>query len=204
MHDISYGVYAVTTLDGERPVGCIANSVMQVTSSPATIAVSINRDNYTNGCIVKTGKFAISILSEKSSPKLIGTFGFKSGRDTDKFAGISYEFKDSLPVIMDSCGYILLRLINKMETATHTVFLERFMTARRLRRGRAMTYAYYHKVIKAKSQNAPTYQSDEEVPAAGSKDKCRICGYIHKGKDINKNFICPVCGQGSEHFIQEE
>ncbi|NLG52632.1 MAG: flavin reductase [Clostridiales bacterium] len=207
LHDISYGVYVVTTLDGERHVGCIANSVMQVTSSPATIAVSINRDNYTNGCIVKTGKFAISILSEKSSPKLIGTFGFKSGRDTDKFAGISYEFKDSLPVIMDSCGYILLRLINKMETATHTVFLgevydcEAFAGA-----GSAMTYAYYHKVIKGKSpKNAPTYQSDEEVPAAGSKKyKCRICGYIHKGKDINKNFICPVCGQGSEHFIREE
>ena len=61
--DMSYGVYVVSTLDGVRPTGCVANSAMQITSEPATIAVSINHDNYTNGCIEKTGKFAISILS---------------------------------------------------------------------------------------------------------------------------------------------
>lgn len=40
--NLSYGVYVVTTLDGSRPTGCVANSVMQITSSPATIAVSMN------------------------------------------------------------------------------------------------------------------------------------------------------------------
>ncbi len=46
--NLSYGVYIVSTMDQERPAGCTANSAMQVTSSPATIAVSINHDNYTN------------------------------------------------------------------------------------------------------------------------------------------------------------
>ena len=55
---LSYGVYVVSTMDGERPTGCIANSAMQITSSPATFAVSINHDNYTNGCIEKSGIFA--------------------------------------------------------------------------------------------------------------------------------------------------
>ncbi|MGB4681067.1 MAG: flavin reductase family protein [Dethiobacteria bacterium] len=120
---ISYGVYIVTSLDGERPIGCVANSVVQVASSPATIAVSIHRDNYTNGCIKKTNQFAVSILSEKSSPRLIGTFGFKSSRDTDKFEHVAYEMKEKLPVIMDSCGYIVCRVIDMIETATHTLFL---------------------------------------------------------------------------------
>ena len=65
--NLSYGVYVVSTLDGERPTGCVANSAMQITSEPATIAVSINHDNYTNACIEKTGKFAISILTEQSN-----------------------------------------------------------------------------------------------------------------------------------------
>ena len=60
---LSYGVYVVSTLDGERNTGCVANSIMQITSSPASIAVSMNHDNYTNSCIQKTGKFAVSILS---------------------------------------------------------------------------------------------------------------------------------------------
>ena len=63
--NLSYGVYVVSTLDGTRPTGCVANSIMQITSSPATFAVSMNHDNYTNACIKKTGKFAISILSDR-------------------------------------------------------------------------------------------------------------------------------------------
>ena len=85
--NLSYGVYVVSTLDGTRPTGCTANSVMQITSEPASIAISINHDNYTNGCIAKTGTFAVSILSEDSDPGLIGTFGFQSGKDVDKFDG---------------------------------------------------------------------------------------------------------------------
>ena len=91
--NLSYGVYVVTTLDGSRPTGCVANSVMQITSSPATIAVSMNHDNYTNDCMKRAGVFAVSILSEKSDPSLIGQFGFQSGRDTDKFAGVRLRLK---------------------------------------------------------------------------------------------------------------
>lgn len=59
---LSYGVYVVSTWDNGRATGCTANSAMQITSDPATIAVSINHDNYTNECIQNSGKFAISIL----------------------------------------------------------------------------------------------------------------------------------------------
>jgi len=88
---MSYGVYIVSSLDGERPTGCIANSIMQITSSPATVAVSVNHDNYTNGCIEKTGKFAFSIMAKDSDAGLIGNFGFRSGKDVDKFEHVDYE-----------------------------------------------------------------------------------------------------------------
>jgi flavin reductase (DIM6/NTAB) family NADH-FMN oxidoreductase RutF len=160
---ISYGVYIITSMDGERPAGCTANSVMQVTSSPAAIAVSINHDNFTNSCIKKTNKFAVSILSETSSPRLIGTFGFKSGKDTDKFNNVSYEMKENVPVIKDLCGYIVCKVIDKMETATHTVFLGEVIDADVFNcSGQPMTYAYYHQVIKGKTpKNAPTYLPGE-------------------------------------------
>ena len=63
LRSLSYGVYITATMDGQRPTGCITNSVMQITSSPATVAVSVNHDNYTNGCIEKNGFFAVSILA---------------------------------------------------------------------------------------------------------------------------------------------
>ena len=159
---LSYGVYVISTWDNGRPTGCTANSAMQITSSPATIAVSVNHDNYTNHCIAETGKFAVSILSEESDPSIIGTFGFWSGKDTDKFDKVQYSVKDFMPVIDDSCGYIVCNVIDRMETATHTVFLGE-VTGGEVFAGReAMTYAYYHKVVKGKSpRNAPTYLPEE-------------------------------------------
>ncbi len=86
-HKLSYGVYVITSWgDGGKPTGCTANSAMQVTSKPATVAVSINHDNYTNECIKNSGRFAINILGEQSDPFIIGNFGFKSGKDEDKFS----------------------------------------------------------------------------------------------------------------------
>ena len=151
----------VSTWDNGRPTGCTANSAMQITSTPATIAVSINHDNYTNKCINETGKFAISIMAEDSTPSIIGTFGFKSGKDNDKFSEVEYQVRDYLPVVSDSCGYIVCDVIDRMETATHTVFLGEVKGAELFGDREAMTYNYYHKVIKGKSpKNAPTYIAD--------------------------------------------
>jgi len=177
---------------------------MQVTSSPATIAISINHDNFTNGCIKRTNKFAISILSETSTPSLIGTFGFKSGRDTDKFDHVSYEMKEDLPVIKDSCGYIVCKVIDKMEAATHTVFLGEVIDGDLFSNpGQPMTYAYYHQVIKGKSpKNAPTYLPDEDKKQA--KFECKICGHIYEGESLPEDYICPICGQNAEHFKKIE
>lgn len=155
---LSYGVYVVSTWDEGRATGCTANSAMQITSDPATIAISINHDNYTNQCIQNTGKFAISILGENSSPSIIGTFGFKSGRDNNKFDEVESTVKGFMPVIADACAYIVCEVIDKMETSTHTVFLGKVLDADTLKQDTPMTYAYYHNVVKGTSpKNAPTY-----------------------------------------------
>ncbi len=168
---LSYGVYIVSTLDGERATGCVANSAMQITSTPATIAVSINHDNYTNGCIEKTGKFAISILSETSDAGLIGTFGFQSGKDVNKFDGVETVQREGLSLIVDACAYVVCKVVDKMETSTHTVFLGEVIDADVLGKGDAMTYAYYHKVVKGKSpKNAPTYLPEEKEEAPKDDD----------------------------------
>ncbi|NBH27587.1 flavin reductase [Lachnospiraceae bacterium] len=204
-HKLSYGVYVVSTWDNGRPTGCTANSAMQITASPATIAVSINHNNYTNRCISETGKFAISILAEDSEPSIIGNFGFQSGRETDKFSKVKYSVEDYMPVVSDSCAYIVCEVIDKMETATHTVFLGEVKGAEVFGDRDAMTYAYYHKVIKGKSpKNAPTYIPDEEETKGEDGEvrrfKCEVCGYIYEGGELPADFKCPVCGMGTDKF----
>lgn len=156
--NLSYGVYIVSVKDDNKYTGCTVNSIMQITSSPATIALSINHDNYTHSVIEKTGKFSVSILSEESNPLAIGTFGFRSGRDFDKFSLIPFETVDNLPIIKDACGYIICEVKNKVETSTHTVFIAEVHNGDILNDKKPMTYAYYHNVIKGKSpKTAPTY-----------------------------------------------
>lgn len=156
--NMSYGMYVITTWDNGNPVGCFANSAMQITSETPTIAISINHLNYTHKCIKDTGKFAISIIAEDSDPSIIGTFGFYSSKDKDKFENVSYEVKSYLPVIKDSCGYITCDVINSMETETHTIFLGKVTDGEIIKNSSPMTYSYYHNVIKGSSpKKAPTY-----------------------------------------------
>lgn len=207
---MSYGVYVVSAMDGDRPTGCIANSIMQITSSPATIALSINHDNYTNGCIEKTGIFAFSILAEDSDSGLIGNFGFQSGKDVDKFKSVDYEMVQGAPVVKNTCGYVVCKVINKMETDTHTVFLGEVIDGGVYDgMGDAMTYAYYHKVIKGKSpKNAPTYIPEEAVKDTAEEKEvkyiCQVCGYVFEGDPLPEDFKCPICGVGAEKFTMAE
>lgn len=157
-YNLSYGVYIVSTLDGERPTGCVANSVMQITSELPLIALSINHDNFTNPCIAKTKRFCINVLGEKINPLILGLFGFRSGKDFDKFKTVKYEIKQNMPVLSEGCAYFTCELVGKTETATHTVFIGKVIDADVISSDTPMTYSYYQRVIKAKTpKNAPTY-----------------------------------------------
>ncbi len=207
--NMSYGVYVISTWDNGRPTGCTANSAMQITSDPATIAISINHDNYTNQCIESTGKFAISILAENSDPSIIGTFGFQSGKTVNKFDSVKYEIKGNMPIVVEGCSYITCEVINKMETDTHTIFLGKVVDADVISKEEPMTYFYYHKVVKGKSpKNAPTYIAEEEKEEIkNEKYVCSICGYVYDGdipfEELPEDYTCPICGQPKSVFTKQ-
>ena len=158
LRNLSYGVYIVSCKTEGKFTGCTVNSIMQITSNPITIALSVNHQNFTNLCINEHKNFAVSILAENSNPISIGTFGFRSGRDFDKFGAIPYTLIDNLPVIKDACGYLICKIKDKIETETHTLFIAVVLNGDFLNEHTPMTYAYYHKVIKGTSpKSAPTY-----------------------------------------------
>ena len=90
LHKLHYGLYLVTSRQGDRLNGQIANTVFQITSQPPTIAVSISRSNFTWEFITAGRVFAISILCQDTPLPFIGRFGFRSGRDKDKLKGTNY------------------------------------------------------------------------------------------------------------------
>ena len=89
LHKLGYGLYIVSSKKGDSLNGQIANTVFQVTSEPPTIAVSINKNNLTHKFIRESKVLAVSILSRDTPLFFIGHFGFKSGRDIDKYEGVN-------------------------------------------------------------------------------------------------------------------
>ena len=216
LRSLSYGVYIVTAMDGDRPCGCTANSIMQITSEPQTVAVSLNHANRTNEVVKATGRLAVNILAETSDAALIGGFGFVSSRDVDKFEGVAHEMVDGLPVLNGTCGYMILEVRSFIETSTHTVFIAEMTDARVLDPAAVpMTYAYYHDVVKGKTaKNAPTYIPEIDGDAAadgsgGAEEKkgvwvCKICGYAYTGdvpfEDLPDDWTCPLCKAPKSQF----
>jgi flavin reductase (DIM6/NTAB) family NADH-FMN oxidoreductase RutF len=165
LHSVSYGLYVITSKDGERINGQIANTVFQISSEPPTIAISINKQNLTNELITKSGLFAVSVLRQETPLSLIGQFGFKSGRDVDKFAGINYRTTpQGLPYLVDDAlASIEAKVIQSVDAGTHNIFIGELTAAEVLKQSNPMTYAYYHQVKRGSTPpSAPTYIKENE------------------------------------------
>ena len=161
---ISYGVYIVSSEHNHKANGQIVNAVMQITALPPTLALSINKQNYTHELISQSKKFTISILDKKTPMSLIGTFGFKCGRTVNKMEHVTcIQQKSMMPIVTDhAIAYIEASLINQFDVGTHTIFIGEVENANMLTDSEPLTYDYYHRVKGGLSpKNAPTYLGEK-------------------------------------------
>ena len=216
---ISYGLYIVSSGEGDTGNGFISNAVFQVTSEPAQFAVCCNKDNYSSEQIQKHQKFSITILDKEASTATISKFGYKSGKDVNKFDGsLIITGKTGVPVVMDDAiATMECKLVNTFEVGTHNIFIGELVNAELLSAANEpLTYAYYRETKKgAAPKNAPTYIDKsklvkKEQPAAGKKYKCAVCGYIYdeaeEGTPFSEqpdSYNCPTCGADKEDFIEQ-
>lgn len=157
---LSYGLYVVTSGLPGRANGQIVNTVFQVTSEPAQLAVSVNKANYTHEIIKGCGLFAATVLAQSAPMTFIGRFGFRSGRDMNKLEGINVKTDQTgVPIVLDyGIAYFDAIVKAELDCGTHTIFLGELVGAEIINDEEPMTYAYYHLVKGGKSpKNAPTY-----------------------------------------------
>jgi len=160
LQKIGYGVYIICSKKGDRLNGQTANALIQVTAEPKRIAMGLNRQNLTHEFIRESGVFTVSIVAQDAPLNLIGRFGFKSGRDQDKFAGLNYQLAvNGCPYLVDNIvGYLEGKIVGELDAGTHTVFLGEVTEGKILQETVPMTYAYYHEVKRGTTpKSAPTY-----------------------------------------------
>lgn len=189
--NISYGIY-VLTAKTDKYNGCIINTLIQVTSNPSRISITVNKDNYTTKMIQESGEFNVSILDVTTDFELIKRFGFASGKDTDKFANYTgYALADNgIPYITEHTNsYISAKVISVTDVGTHLTFVADLVADVELNDKESATYAYYFSNIKPKP----------EKPKKNSY-VCTICGFIYEGETLPPDYVCPICKHGAEVF----
>lgn len=195
LFNLSYGLYVLTAREDGRDCGCIVNTVTQLTENPTRIAVSVNKQNFTNEVIQRTGVFNVSVLTEAAPMDLFRRFGFQSGRDVDKFAGRADPVSENgLRYIGGPANALISGKVEQaIDCGTHMLYIALVTEARKLSDAPSMTYAYYFANVKPKPQPKPA-----EKPRRGFV--CRICGYFYEGDELPPDFICPLCKHGAADF----
>ncbi|MBO8183359.1 MAG: flavin reductase [Archaeoglobus sp.] len=158
LYKISYGLYVVTSQKNGKLSGQIANTVFQLSSDPILIAACLNKENFTNECVSETKAFAVSVLSKDTPMQFIGRFGFRSGRDFDKFEGVNYKIgKTGVPIVLDNTvAYLEVKVKDTMDAGTHTLFVGEVVDAEIVEDKEVMTYDYYHRVKQGKTPKTAT------------------------------------------------
>ncbi len=225
---ITYGLYIVSSGNGSKKSGYIANTAFQVTAEPPQIAIACNKDNYTSGLIQESKAFSISILKQEASPEIIGKFGYKTGKVINKFEGTTFLTGiTGTPIVTDeSIAWFECKVVNKFDVGSHIIYVGEIIENDLLEAdGEPLTYDYYRNEKKGKApKNAPTYIKPENEKTEsktfstkdlGPKYQCMVCDHIYDPaegdpdggiapgtpfEDIPDDWICPVCGAEKADF----
>lgn len=200
--NMSYGLYIASTVSQGKQYGCVLNTMAQVTSSPSQISLALNKDNATTAAILESGIFSGVVLSEETPMETIGTFGFQSSKDADKFAAVAHEtdkndiaYPTEHTVAQFSC-----RVVNSLDVGSHIIIIGAVEDCQTLCKEPPMTYAYYHKVKNGKTPPKASSFQPEEEKATGYR--CGTCGYIYEDETLPADYKCPICQQPASVFVK--
>ena len=194
MYRLSYGLFVLTAREAEKDNGCIINTAIQAASEPNQLSICVNKANHTHDMILRTGKFTVSILSQKAEFELFRHFGFQSGRDVNKFEAFDKceRGTNGLYYITEGTNaYISVTVKKTEDLGSHTMFIGEITDMEVLSDIPSVTYEYYQSHIK------PAPQPTEEGKTVW---RCRICGYEYEGEELPEDFICPICKHPASDF----
>ena len=219
---ITYGLYVVSTQYKGKLNGFISNTVFQVTASPEQFAVACSKKNFTADMISKSGKFSFSVLQKDARREIISTFGYKSGKNTDKFDGLFYKTgKMGVPILLDDCiAWFECELVQTFDAGTHLIFIGTVIDTDILNDDKEpLTYKYYREARNGKPpENAPTYVkplTQQSMNTEKHEYVCPACGYIYEiaegdsagniaqgtpFEELPDNWKCPICGLEKDEF----
>ena len=197
LYKLGYGLYLLTVRENGRDNGCIINTLIQVSGSPATLALAVNKDNLTHDMLLRTKVFTAGVLTSDAPYDYIARFGMQSGREADKFPAEPLRGENGVAAPEEYvCALLSGKVVDTMDCGSHTLFRAQITESRVLNGKTPVTYAEYHARIKPKA--APTPAKPEKTVW-----RCTICGYEEEAETLPEGYTCPLCKKGKDFFAPE-
>ena len=125
-------VFVLTAADGDRRNGQIVCWVQPATIVPQVprVVVGIGRLTYTRELIEVSRRFALNLLGQDQW-KWVPHFGFRSGREADKFATVPFERgMTGSPLLPGIVGYLECEVRSVLDGGTHLFYLADVLAGR--------------------------------------------------------------------------
>ena len=188
---IGYGLYVVTSNDGKKDNALIVNTVSQLTDTPLRVAVNISKLNYSHDIIKKSGVLNVNCLNNEAPFSVFQSYGFRSGRDVNKFEGEEVMRSENGLVVLQNYinAFISLKVDNYVDLGTHGMFICSVTESKIINNIETMTYNYYQANVKPK----PNTEKKKGFV-------CKVCGYVYEGDTLPEDIVCPLCKHGAADF----
>lgn len=120
---IMHGVYVISTRLGDKVNAMTAAWVARASFVPPLVTVAVGKARYSHDMIMESRVFAVNVLG----PDNVETgkhFGLKTGRKTDKFAGVDYDTKvTGSPILKDCVAWLDCKVVGAHDAGDHTLFV---------------------------------------------------------------------------------
>ena len=134
------GVCIIGAGYNDKVNGMTAAWVSQVSFDPVLVMAAVGKERHTHKMIEKSGVFSISVLYENQID-LAKHFGFKSGKDIDKFTGVPYETNSTAcPVLKDCLAYLDCKVVGSYQAGDHTLFIAEILSCDTKREAKPLIY----------------------------------------------------------------
>jgi len=135
------GVAVVTSIYEGRQYGMTVNSFTSISLEPPLISVALKQLTHTHDLVVKSGRFAVTILAA-GQKELSDRFAGKLPNVTNRFDGVQTETlaSEEAPVFKHGLAYFHCRIVNSIPVGENTLFVAEVIAAQGEGEGDPLVY----------------------------------------------------------------
>jgi flavin reductase (DIM6/NTAB) family NADH-FMN oxidoreductase RutF len=120
---IPYGLYVLTTTDGENYAAATVNWVTQASFNPPLVVVAVKEDSHTHKLIMLSNKFALNVLG-KGQGQMAFTFFRPTEYDGKTLSGEAFSVgATGAPILQKAPAFLECEVRGIVPFGDHTVFV---------------------------------------------------------------------------------